>query len=111
MPPAGEDVGWGVILIEGNCRREPGFAARALGGSFHYPARRSEARTKMAPATEPPSRPGWRCGRPGSGSEVTPASKMAAPGLLRAGWNRLLSGFLWGGAARLPARGLRQGES
>ncbi|XP_006034766.1 39S ribosomal protein S18a, mitochondrial [Alligator sinensis] len=63
----------------------------------------------MAPATAPPSRPGWRCGRPGSGSEVTPVSKMAAPSLLRVGWNRLLSGFFWGGAAaRLPARGLRQ---
>ncbi|XP_061480793.1 large ribosomal subunit protein mL66 [Rhineura floridana] len=33
---------------------------------------------------------------------------MAASMSLLSGWRRLISGFLWGGCARIPSRGLRQ---
>ncbi|XP_053238846.1 39S ribosomal protein S18a, mitochondrial isoform X2 [Podarcis raffonei] len=45
--------------------------------------------------------------KPGSGSRRR-AAKMAASMSLLSGCRRLVSGFLWGGWARAPSRGLRQ---
>ncbi|CAM5134638.1 unnamed protein product [Natator depressus] len=67
----------------------------------------SQAAPRPLPACAPRKRK-WRAA-PGGGVS-SPIPKMAAPGLLRGGWSRLVSGLLGlgGGWARPPARALRQ---